>query len=161
SGEERLVEEVAGRRFELGPGSFFQANPDQAEALVALVREHFGEVHGRLVDFYAGVGLFSLTAAAADAEGGAVEGLAQAPRGGGGGGGRAAPTATPGYGSSPRRGSGSRKRSPTSSATPTASSSTRPARGVRRRSCGRWRCSRPSARPTFPASRRRWRAISP
>jgi 23S rRNA (uracil1939-C5)-methyltransferase len=60
AGEERLVEEIGGRRFPLGPGAFFQANLDQTEAVIRLIREHFGHVSGRLVDFYAGAGVLSL-----------------------------------------------------------------------------------------------------
>jgi 23S rRNA (uracil1939-C5)-methyltransferase len=73
AGEERLVEEIGGRRFPLGPGAFFQANIDQAEAVVKLVRDHLGEGHGRLVDFYAGAGVLALCLAEPEAEVVAIE----------------------------------------------------------------------------------------
>lgn len=55
-----IHEEVAGRRWRVSAGSFFQARPDGAEALVAAVRDAAGEAlapGARVVDAYAGVGL--------------------------------------------------------------------------------------------------------
>ncbi|MEA2827672.1 MAG: hypothetical protein QOG43_2111 [Actinomycetota bacterium] len=59
-------EEVAGRRFRVSAGSFFQPGPVAAEGLVAAVSAAAGESlpaggGGRLVDAYAGVGLFAST----------------------------------------------------------------------------------------------------
>jgi 23S rRNA (uracil1939-C5)-methyltransferase len=78
AGEERLDEEIGGRRFSLSPGSFFQANLDQAEAALRLVRQHLGEVRGRLVDFYAGAGVLAFGASEPEAEVVAVESYAAA-----------------------------------------------------------------------------------
>ena len=62
-GREAFVhEEVAGRRFRVSAGSFFQPGPVAAEGLVAAVSEAVGESlppGGHLVDAYAGVGLFA------------------------------------------------------------------------------------------------------
>ncbi len=60
-------EEVAGRRFRISIGSFFQSGPVAAEALVAAVDAAIGDAlpaGGHLVDAYAGVGLFAATLAA-------------------------------------------------------------------------------------------------
>lgn len=73
-GEPALEERLAARAFHLGPGAFFQANVTQADAIVALVREHFGETHGRLVDFYGGAGTLGLNLAEPGAEVIIVEG---------------------------------------------------------------------------------------
>jgi 23S rRNA (uracil1939-C5)-methyltransferase len=57
-------EEVAGRRFRISARSFFQPQPDGAEALVAAVAEAVGSAPpsgGHLVDLYGGVGLFAAT----------------------------------------------------------------------------------------------------
>ncbi|HEX7094604.1 MAG TPA: TRAM domain-containing protein [Acidimicrobiales bacterium] len=56
-------EVVDGRTFRISAESFFQARPDGAEALVSLVRTAVGELDAdaRLVDAYAGVGLFAAT----------------------------------------------------------------------------------------------------
>jgi 23S rRNA (uracil1939-C5)-methyltransferase len=58
-------EEVADVRFRISAASFFQARPDGADALVAAVRDAVGDVDDRcrVVDAYAGVGLFSATVA--------------------------------------------------------------------------------------------------
>ena len=59
-----IHEMVAGRRWRVSAGSFFQGRPDGAEALVAGVRAALGDAlapGGRLVDLYAGVGLFAGT----------------------------------------------------------------------------------------------------
>jgi 23S rRNA (uracil1939-C5)-methyltransferase len=53
---------VAGRRFRISPGSFFQAGPAVAEALAGAVSEAVGDAlaeGGLLVDAYAWVGLFA------------------------------------------------------------------------------------------------------
>lgn len=55
-------EEVAGRRFRISAGSFFQSGPVAAEALVRAVAAAAGDAlgpGGHLVDLYAGVGLFA------------------------------------------------------------------------------------------------------
>jgi len=57
-------EEVGGRRFRVSAGSFFQAGPVVAEALVTAVDAAVGDAlaeGGVLVDLYAGVGLFAST----------------------------------------------------------------------------------------------------
>lgn len=55
-----LTEEVAGRRWRIGARSFFQARPDGADVLVALVRRAAEDAPaGALVDAYGGVGLFA------------------------------------------------------------------------------------------------------
>jgi 23S rRNA (uracil1939-C5)-methyltransferase len=58
-------EEIAGVRFRISAPSFFQARPDGADALVAAVDAAVGPIddHTRVVDAYAGVGLFSATVA--------------------------------------------------------------------------------------------------
>ncbi|HVF14058.1 MAG TPA: TRAM domain-containing protein [Acidimicrobiales bacterium] len=61
-------EEVAGRRFRVSAGSFFQPGPVAAEGLVTAVSEAVGEAlpaGGHLVDAYAGVGLLASTLGAA------------------------------------------------------------------------------------------------
>lgn len=55
-------EEVAGRRFRVSAGSFFQSGPVVADALTRAVSAAAGEAlaaGGHLVDLYAGVGLFA------------------------------------------------------------------------------------------------------
>lgn len=57
-------EEAAGRRWRISAGSFFQASPEGAEALVATVRDAIAvgpDGGGPLVDLCAGVGLFAAT----------------------------------------------------------------------------------------------------
>ncbi|HEV2758029.1 MAG TPA: hypothetical protein VGV86_00550, partial [Acidimicrobiales bacterium] len=57
-----INEEVAGRRFRISAGSFFQAGPEVAAALASAVTSSIGETlpdGGVLVDAYAGVGLFA------------------------------------------------------------------------------------------------------
>lgn len=60
-----LVEEVAGHRFRVSAASFFQSGPAAAELLVDTVRRAAPELEqaGRVVDLYAGVGLFAVAAA--------------------------------------------------------------------------------------------------
>jgi 23S rRNA (uracil1939-C5)-methyltransferase len=61
-------EDVAGRRFRISAGSFFQSGPVVATALVAAVADAAGDAlgpGGRLVDAYAGVGLFASVLGAA------------------------------------------------------------------------------------------------
>lgn len=62
-------EDVAGHRFRVSAGSFFQSGPAAAELLVDAVRRAAPELDGarRVLDAYAGVGLFAV-AAAPDAE---------------------------------------------------------------------------------------------
>jgi tRNA/tmRNA/rRNA uracil-C5-methylase (TrmA/RlmC/RlmD family) len=59
-----IHEEVAGRGFRISARSFFQPQPDGAEALIAAAVGYLGETplaQGRLVDLYGGVGLFAAT----------------------------------------------------------------------------------------------------
>ncbi|MEA3018734.1 MAG: hypothetical protein QOI47_258 [Actinomycetota bacterium] len=57
-----LTEEVAGRTWRISAKSFFQARPDGADALVALVRRAAdGAPSGAMIDAYGGVGLFAGT----------------------------------------------------------------------------------------------------
>ena len=61
-------EDVAGRRFRVSADSFFQPGPAMASALVAAVTAAVGDAlgsGGRLVDAYAGVGLFGAVLGAA------------------------------------------------------------------------------------------------
>ncbi len=63
AGADPVVHEVvAGRRWRISSRSFFQARPDGAEALVAVARQLAGDAldpGARLIDLYAGVGLFA------------------------------------------------------------------------------------------------------
>src|SRR5205085_28408 len=59
AGRDRLLIEVAGRRFLLSPTAFFQTNPEAAEALVERARAHLPGPYRRLLDLYCGVGLFA------------------------------------------------------------------------------------------------------
>ncbi|HEU5003417.1 MAG TPA: TRAM domain-containing protein [Actinomycetota bacterium] len=52
-------EDVAGRRWRVSAGSFFQSRPDGAEALVRLVTDGAGGDPGTALDLYSGVGLFA------------------------------------------------------------------------------------------------------
>jgi len=71
-GTSRMREEVAGASFLISPASFFQTNVLAAEILVGLVRE---AVQGprRVLDLYAGSGLFAIPLANAGSEVIAVE----------------------------------------------------------------------------------------
>jgi 23S rRNA (uracil1939-C5)-methyltransferase len=62
-----LYEEVAGHRFRVSAGSFFQSGPIAAGLLVDAVRRAAPEIEGsdHVVDAYAGVGLFGLAAVSA------------------------------------------------------------------------------------------------
>ncbi|MEZ5219651.1 MAG: hypothetical protein R2715_24415 [Ilumatobacteraceae bacterium] len=71
-----MFENVAGHRFRVSTGSFFQASPQAAAALVTTVRELGGELLAgadRVVDAYSGVGLFAVAAVPASAHVTAVE----------------------------------------------------------------------------------------
>lgn len=59
AGPERLREEVAGVSFLISPDAFFQTNVRAAEILVHLVLDAV-PVGGRVLDLYAGAGLFAL-----------------------------------------------------------------------------------------------------
>jgi 23S rRNA (uracil1939-C5)-methyltransferase len=71
AGATAWIHEVVGRRrFRISAGSFFQARPDGAEALVRAVQRAlspFDATAGRLADLYGGVGLFSAGLGATDA----------------------------------------------------------------------------------------------
>lgn len=56
-----ITEIVDGVRFQVTGRAFFQPNTDGAETLVGLAREAAEGASGRLVDAYAGVGLFAAT----------------------------------------------------------------------------------------------------
>jgi 23S rRNA (uracil1939-C5)-methyltransferase len=78
-------EEVAGRRWRVSAGSFFQSGPEAAELLVRAVREAAGDAladGGVLVDAYAGIGLLggALAARRDDVRVVAVESSAAATR---------------------------------------------------------------------------------
>jgi 23S rRNA (uracil1939-C5)-methyltransferase len=60
-------EEVAGRRWRISAGSFFQSRPDGAELLVERVASLLPERPGRVLDAYSGVGLLSAAVPNADA----------------------------------------------------------------------------------------------
>jgi len=61
AGRERLLEEVGGVRFLISPVSFFQTSTRAAEKLVDLVLRGVGGGAGsRVLDLYAGAGLFAL-----------------------------------------------------------------------------------------------------
>ena len=63
-GRDYLTEEVAGRRYKITAGSFFQVNTPGADAVVAAVSELLQpQPHHHLLDLYAGVGLFSVALA--------------------------------------------------------------------------------------------------
>jgi len=57
--EKELLIEVLGYKFRFSPNSFFQSNIKMLEHLVNILSHHIGECE-RLLDFYAGVGTFSL-----------------------------------------------------------------------------------------------------
>ncbi len=56
-----IHDEVAGRRWRISARSFFQSGPAAAEALVAAVRSAMADAGPRMLDLYAGVGLFAGT----------------------------------------------------------------------------------------------------
>lgn len=70
-----LEEEVAGHRFRVSAGSFFQSGPQAAEMLVGAVGRAAPELTSaeRVVDAYAGVGLFAVASAPPTAEVIAIE----------------------------------------------------------------------------------------
>ena len=62
----RITEIVAGHRFQVSMGSFFQSSPEAAELIIDSVSrrlDKLGVGGGRLVDAYGGVGLFSVALA--------------------------------------------------------------------------------------------------
>lgn len=73
-----IHEEVAGRRWRISAGSFFQVRPDGADALAELVlaaaRRPDGAMPRNVIDLYAGVGVFAGVLAAAGTMAIAVEG---------------------------------------------------------------------------------------
>lgn len=71
-GDPVVTESVAGMTFRVSPGSFFQANRAGAEELVRLVRRAV-TTGDRVLDLYAGVGLFAGALAVAGADVTAVE----------------------------------------------------------------------------------------
>jgi 23S rRNA (uracil1939-C5)-methyltransferase len=70
-----VTEVVAGHRLRVSAASFFQSGPAAAELLVARVRAAAPELESaaRVLDAYAGVGLFAATATASDVDLVAVE----------------------------------------------------------------------------------------
>jgi len=70
-----LTEVIAGHRLRVSVGSFFQSGPDAAELLVDRVAAAAPELRdaARVLDAYAGVGLFAVTVAPSDAYVVAVE----------------------------------------------------------------------------------------
>lgn len=63
-GDEIIVDELNGLKFEISPGSFFQVNTDQAEVLYDKVTE-FADLTGDevVLDLYSGIGTISLNMA--------------------------------------------------------------------------------------------------
>jgi 23S rRNA (uracil1939-C5)-methyltransferase len=59
AGDEALEETIAGTRYRLYPGAFFQVDPRQAERIHDLVRSMVGDAR-RVLDLYAGVGAYGL-----------------------------------------------------------------------------------------------------
>ena len=70
-----LYEDVAGHRFRVSAGSFFQSGPIAAGLLVDAVRRAAPEIAGsdHVVDAYAGVGLFALAAVSASSRTTSIE----------------------------------------------------------------------------------------
>jgi 23S rRNA (uracil1939-C5)-methyltransferase len=70
-----LYEDVAGHRFRVSAGSFFQSGPAAAALLVDAVRRAAPELDGadHVVDAYAGVGLFGLAAVSASSRTTSIE----------------------------------------------------------------------------------------
>ena len=69
-GQQFLEEDVAGHRFRVSLGSFFQSSPQAAELLVAAVSRATAELDlsaAHVVDAYGGIGLFAATSARAAA----------------------------------------------------------------------------------------------
>ncbi|GAB4562776.1 MAG: class I SAM-dependent RNA methyltransferase [Anaerolineae bacterium] len=76
-GPPHIEEEVAGHRYRISAGSFFQVNTPGAEALVNQVRAYLQPEQGEtLLDIYCGVGLFGL---ALSSEVGRVIGIEASP----------------------------------------------------------------------------------
>jgi 23S rRNA (uracil1939-C5)-methyltransferase len=60
-GEEHLEEELAGLRFRISPGAFFQTNTMMAERLYAIAAEYAGlSGRERVLDLYCGIGTIAL-----------------------------------------------------------------------------------------------------
>ena len=55
-----LLESFAGVELQIGPDTFFQVCSEQAERVVALLREALGTPRGLIVEGYCGIGTFSL-----------------------------------------------------------------------------------------------------
>ncbi|MBK7534505.1 MAG: 23S rRNA (uracil(1939)-C(5))-methyltransferase RlmD [Myxococcales bacterium] len=74
SGDDKLVERVAGQEVRVGVGEFLQVNREQAEAMYAAVAELAAARPGtRAVDLYSGVGGIAMALAGAGAQVDAVE----------------------------------------------------------------------------------------
>ena len=68
AGADHLVQELAGARWHVGAGSFFQVNHTQTEALIERVKSLLAVKHGeRVLDLFCGVGTFALPLAKAGA----------------------------------------------------------------------------------------------
>ncbi len=64
AGSGALSEELAGLRFAISPGAFFQTNTEMAEQLYGAAAEYAGlRGHERVFDLYSGIGTISLTLA--------------------------------------------------------------------------------------------------
>jgi len=64
-GEEHLVEELCGLKWEISPGAFFQTNTEMAERLYAVAAEYAGLTGTEKVfDLFCGIGSIGLTMAA-------------------------------------------------------------------------------------------------
>ena len=72
AGAERVREDIAGLGYLVSPTAFFQTNPAAAEVMVRLVLEHTRD-SDRILDLYAGAGLFALALAKRGASVTAVE----------------------------------------------------------------------------------------
>ena len=80
AGRSHVREQVAGRSFLISPTTFFQTNVEAAETLLRLATEYIPDSPQRVLDLYAGSGLFTVPMAAHGHNVTAVEENAQAIR---------------------------------------------------------------------------------